>query len=293
MGLLSAGNNNGGMLGPLEALRTMSDQTAPADFSTNDLLSKNPLILMALGAGIAQGGIGRGLQLALRSMQTQRQESKEQDTRATTYAGLRSAGMPHGQAIVAAMNPEVFKTIARFHFTGVPTVPANQESELQASKGTLQIGNTVSDTRSQKLALLENALGHLGKLAESFDSQDGSKGSSVADLSYPNGNSIPRNFSALRDVAAQHVSTMLRAAGIADHDIQSSGVRKSTNLNELRHAIGRDIDLMHSRTNPSSPLSQAQAVSSPMLEGLSPTSRAILEKLRQAMKGESSEQPTN
>jgi hypothetical protein len=237
VGLLSAGNSNGGMLAPLEALRTMSDQSAPADFGTNDLLSKNPLILLALGAGIAQGGIGPGLQLALRSMQTQRQESKEQNARVATYAGLRSAGMSHGQAIVAAMNPEVFKTIARFHFTGSPTPPAHEESELQASKGALQIGNTVSDTRSQKLALLESALGQLGKLAASFDSQDGSKGSSVADLGYPNGNSIPRNFPVLRDVAAHHVSTMLRAAGIADHDIQSSGVRKSTNLNELSELV--------------------------------------------------------
>ena len=74
------GGNGGGLLGNLQpgAASPQPPQGAPdqgggfgAGLGTGlgNFLSSNPLMLMALGGGIAQGGIGRGLQMAVPAAQ--------------------------------------------------------------------------------------------------------------------------------------------------------------------------------------------------------------------------------
>ena len=63
--LLDLLNPNGARGGLLGNLRPPPEDAAESASGIGTFASNNPLTLMALGAGIAQGGVGRGLQLAV------------------------------------------------------------------------------------------------------------------------------------------------------------------------------------------------------------------------------------
>jgi hypothetical protein len=74
-----------------------------------DWLGNNRAALMALGAGIAGGrnwgeGIGKGLQLAVSAMQSDRQRRALATQQAATVQALRARGIPDAE-VIAAMNP--------------------------------------------------------------------------------------------------------------------------------------------------------------------------------------------
>jgi len=250
--LLNAGSGNGGLLGPSRS--RPFDQGAANASGVNDLLSGNPLVLMALGAGIAQGGIGRGLQGALAQMQAQQQEGRQQQARNATYAGLRAAGVPSGQALVGALNPEVLKTIAKFQFSANSALPPAAPAEQAPSAPTARGANAGAEI-PQNLAL-ENAISRLDRLV------DGSK----------NNNDLP----GLRNAAANHVANILRASGMTEDEIRRSAdaLKNSNNLDELKAAIGRNLEIMRPRSD-----SIAQAA---LLHRLSRTSQTTLQRLRNA-----------
>jgi hypothetical protein len=93
-----------------------------------NFLSSNPLMLMALGGGIAQGGIGRGLTAAVPAAQYEQQQQKQQLSQGATYQALRKAGMPDGVAQAAALNPEMLKTIAPEYFGGFKVVQTGESA---------------------------------------------------------------------------------------------------------------------------------------------------------------------
>jgi hypothetical protein len=126
---------------------------------------------------------------------------------------------------------------------------------------------------SQRLAILENGIGHLGRLADRFDKSE---------------------FPVLRDAAAKHIANILRASGIAEDEIRASSeaMKKSNSLDELKAAIGRDVELVHSRLAPSSPPSDP-IVPAPLLHRLSRTSQTTLKKIRDAINPQSLQQPDN
>jgi hypothetical protein len=199
----------GGVLGNLQSPRQQTTQPqtpeiSPAQFFSpaqsggafGDFLSNNPLMLMALGGGIAQGGIGRGLQAAIPAAQAEQQAHKQQQAQGVTYQALRSAGVPHGQALAGALNPEILKTIARSHFDAKPTFEAIGRDEqgapaygfVDASRMSVTpvrpaIGGALvpdpatestvkSHANSKDIGSLNSLVGHIGSLIEASQKLD-------------------------------------------------------------------------------------------------------------------------
>jgi hypothetical protein len=75
-------------------------------------MSAHPLTLMALGAGIAQGGVGRGLELAQAAAQAERNLMAQQVNYRQTYNALTGAGVPPDEALAAVMNPSLMHALA-------------------------------------------------------------------------------------------------------------------------------------------------------------------------------------
>jgi hypothetical protein len=114
--------NQNGQGGLLAGLRTLP--AAPGGgfaAGVGNFLGNNPLMLMALGGGIAQGGIGRGLAAAVPAAQYEQQQRKNQAEQAATYQALLNAGVPHRQAVAAALNRDVLKTISGAYFDTKPS----------------------------------------------------------------------------------------------------------------------------------------------------------------------------
>jgi hypothetical protein len=75
-------------------------------------LTNHAATLMALGAGIAQGGIGRGLAMASSAAEAERNRSFQQTSLLQTYKALTDAGVPQQEAIAAVSNPGLMRTVA-------------------------------------------------------------------------------------------------------------------------------------------------------------------------------------
>jgi hypothetical protein len=75
-------------------------------------INNHALTLMALGAGIAQGGVGRGLALASTAAEAERNRQAQQLNFLQTYNALTSAGVPKPQAQAAIGNPSLMRALA-------------------------------------------------------------------------------------------------------------------------------------------------------------------------------------
>lgn len=75
-------------------------------------IANHPLTLMALGAGIAQGGVGRGLAAASGAAETERSLQLQQLNYLHTYNALTGAGVPPQQAQAAMGNPSLMRAVA-------------------------------------------------------------------------------------------------------------------------------------------------------------------------------------
>jgi len=64
-------------------------------------INNHPLTLMSLGAGIAQGGIGRGLALATAAAQAERNLQAQQVNHAHVFNALTGAGLLPDEALAA------------------------------------------------------------------------------------------------------------------------------------------------------------------------------------------------
>ena len=90
-------------------------------------IANNPLTLMALGGGIAQGGIGRGLTAAAPISFAERAQHQQQIAQAATFQALRNAGMPEGVAQAAALRPDILKAIASEYFGAFKVVQTGED----------------------------------------------------------------------------------------------------------------------------------------------------------------------
>ena len=75
-------------------------------------IDNHPLTLMSLGAGIAQGGIGRGLALATAAAQAERNLQAQQVNHAHVLNALTGAGVPPDEALAAVLNPSLMRVLA-------------------------------------------------------------------------------------------------------------------------------------------------------------------------------------
>jgi hypothetical protein len=92
-------------------------------------INNHALTLMALGAGIAQGGVGRGLDAATAAAQAERNLQAQQVSMKQTYDALTGAGVPAEEALAAVVNPRLMHVLAVKYLgpkapTNVPTAPA-------------------------------------------------------------------------------------------------------------------------------------------------------------------------
>jgi hypothetical protein len=75
-------------------------------------LASHAATLMALGAGIAQGGIGKGLAMASAAAENERNRAAQQMSFLQTYKALTDSGVPQQEAIAAVSNPSLMRTLA-------------------------------------------------------------------------------------------------------------------------------------------------------------------------------------
>ncbi len=90
-------------------------QPAAAPINNNPL-SSNAMTLMALGAGIAQGGIGKGLQLATTAAEADRKQQAQRYAVLQSYDALTDAGVPRDEARAAIYDPRVMRAVAAKYF---------------------------------------------------------------------------------------------------------------------------------------------------------------------------------
>jgi hypothetical protein len=75
-------------------------------------INNHALTLMALGAGIAQGGVGKGLAAGAAAAQAERNLQAQQVNFKHTYDALTGAGVPADEALAAVLNPSLMRTLA-------------------------------------------------------------------------------------------------------------------------------------------------------------------------------------
>lgn len=77
----------------------------------SDAIAANPMTLMALGAGISQGGFGKGLQMAMPAMAMDRQTQQQSQSQRATIAALKARGVPDADIALAASSPDNMKAL--------------------------------------------------------------------------------------------------------------------------------------------------------------------------------------
>jgi hypothetical protein len=96
-------------------------------------INNHALTLMALGAGIAQGGVGQGLASAATAAQAERSLQAQQFNFLQTYKALTDAGVPAEEARAAVTNPSMMRAVAVKYLgsrsqnaaPGAPAAPAS------------------------------------------------------------------------------------------------------------------------------------------------------------------------
>jgi hypothetical protein len=91
-------------------------QPAAAPTDNNNPLSSHAMTLIALGTGIAQGGIGKGLQLATGAAEAERKQQAQRYAVLRSYDALTDAGVPREEARAAIYDPRVMRAVAAKYF---------------------------------------------------------------------------------------------------------------------------------------------------------------------------------
>jgi hypothetical protein len=284
---LLSGPNSGGILANV-APRLRSDSS-----SISDLVAGNPLTLMALGAGIAQGGIGRGLQLAVPAMQAEQQRRGQEKSQSAAYHALRLAGIPDGEAMLGALRPEALKAIARFHFDKKPAFGVIGHDDLkQPAYGFIDpASKSVTPYNLQSLGLPANS----GEATTTSTSVPSTRASQINDIIDQLGGvlSVTRRMSQaerpspeaerfqelFRTSMANTMGRALRMTGVPDVEIGEwkKMLNASSSPAQTRAGIARGMEMMSSRLKaPNDTIGGGHQTS----QFLSPKSKAILEDLQ-------------
>jgi hypothetical protein len=112
-------------------------------------INNHALTLMALGAGIAQGVVGKGLAAAAAAAQAERNLQAQQINFSQTYNALTGAGVPADEALAAVLNPSLMRTLA-MKYLG-PKAPGNASSAPAAASAA---NNPASDFQANALSMM-------------------------------------------------------------------------------------------------------------------------------------------
>ncbi len=127
-------------------------------------ISNHALTLMALGAGIAQGGVGKGLADAATAAATERNRQLQQLNFLATYKALTDGGVPPQEAQAAISNPSLMRTLAAKYLgprspgnasdvpPKVPNDAANSPSPTPASAANAPLSNVQANATNSMLA---------------------------------------------------------------------------------------------------------------------------------------------
>jgi hypothetical protein len=282
--LLKPNGTRGGVLGDLRQPREDGADDSAAGIGT--FASNNPLTLMALGAGIAQGGVGRGLQLAVPALNLERQEFRRGAMQAATYKALRAAGVPHGQALTGALHPEVLKAIARSGFgtmaAGAPQEPNSVPIDGSVDKTDTQ--NSADPTALGKnVTAVNSAIGQLGKLMKGH----AELGTSVNARADADSELVSfKEAGPQRQAALDDVERLFRASGIDDAQIRGwkEDIAKANSPAQLKAGVGRALELLNSRLGKLQ-LAYERATGRGAPELLYPNSTLALRNLRSLVQG--------
>jgi hypothetical protein len=100
----------------------------------NNLLSTHAMTLMALGAGVAEGGVGKGLQLATAAAEADRKQEAQRYAVLRSYDALTDAGVPRDEARAAIYDPRVMRAVAAKYFGPKGRSPGATTSVDQAAE---------------------------------------------------------------------------------------------------------------------------------------------------------------
>lgn len=103
------------------------------------MINNHALTLMALGAGIAQGGVGKGLAAAEAAAQAERSLIAQQVSLSHVYGALTNAGVPADEALAAVANPSLMRTLA-VKYLG-PRAPGNAAGGAVPALGNVSTSN--------------------------------------------------------------------------------------------------------------------------------------------------------
>jgi hypothetical protein len=98
-------------------------------------LNNHALTLMALGSGIAQGGVGKGLAEAATAAQAERSLQAQQANFLQTYQALQNAGVPPEVARAAVTNPSLMRAVAVKYLGSRPQNAAPSAPSAPAGTG--------------------------------------------------------------------------------------------------------------------------------------------------------------
>jgi hypothetical protein len=102
--------------------------------------NNHALTLMALGAGIAQGGVGKGLAAAATAAEAERSRQVQQLNFLQTYKALTDGGVPPQEAAAAISNPSLMRTLAVKYLGAKSPVHASNPSAVPASPRAMPSG---------------------------------------------------------------------------------------------------------------------------------------------------------
>jgi hypothetical protein len=91
-------------------------------------IANRPLTLMALGGGLAQGGIGRALTAAASAADLEQQRLNKMDAQRAASEALVKAGIPPELAAAAALRPDILKAISSEYFGGFKVVQTGEDA---------------------------------------------------------------------------------------------------------------------------------------------------------------------
>jgi hypothetical protein len=234
--------------------------------SIHNMVGNNPLTLIALGAGIAQGGVGRGLALAAPALNIERQQRQHAAVQSATYYALRSAGLQHGEALAGALHPEVLKAIARSRLA-TPAVPQamssvrlidpemTEGSTPRASRGQETQNSADGAAFGKNAVALNVAIGRLGSLMEAYKNNSTPATTGVQPLSGertgsdPGEQDVSRNTGLQQQAVTQEMEKMLRGAGIGDEQLRDwkNAVSKADSRAQVQDALAGALGLLDSR----------------------------------------------
>jgi hypothetical protein len=122
---------------PAPAGAAPAQPAGPWDSIANGI-NNHALTLMALGAGIAQGGVGKGLAAAATAAEGERNRQAQQFNLLQTYNALKDGGVPPQEAQAAIGNSSLMRALVAKYLGprspgNAPSVPAGPASAAVAN----------------------------------------------------------------------------------------------------------------------------------------------------------------